>query len=155
MEIIEYGLYNIYDKYFSDFKNDFLVDNKCENRPNYYTFKDKDNIIWFIPLSTQTQSYKAKINKDIEKHGNCLFYHIGIIAGIERVFLIGNMFPVTAKYIKKEYTINNKHYIVENKDLIKQINKKATKYLLLVQQKKLQPKVDILKIKNVLLKENY
>ena len=150
MDIIEYGLYNIKDKYFSDFKNNFFVDNKCENRPHYCTFTDKKGTIWFIPLSTQTEPYKKKIEKDEKKHGDCLFYHIGTISGIERVFLIGNMFPVTKEYIKKPYTINNIHYIVCNKNLIRQIHKKASKYLLLVEQGKLSPNVDILSIKEYL-----
>ena len=67
MGIIEYGLYNIKDKYFSDFKNNFFVDNKCENRPHYCTFTDKKGTIWFIPLSTQTEPYQKKIEKDAAK----------------------------------------------------------------------------------------
>lgn len=151
MEIVDYGLYNIKDEYFTDFKNDYWMDNKKENRPNYCVFKDKDGIIWFIPLSTQTEAYQKKIEKDESKHRSCIFYHIGTVNGKERVFLIGNMFPVTEKYIKKPYTVNNCAYVVGNKELIKQLHKKTNKYLTLVKTGKLKPNVDILKVKKQLL----
>ncbi|MEG2039240.1 MAG: hypothetical protein RRZ73_05890 [Oscillospiraceae bacterium] len=151
MQIVQYGLYNVQDEYFETFKSDFLPDNKQENRPYYVTYIDNDNIIWLIPLSSQVESYKIKIEKNMKKHGKCLFYHIGIVAGKERVFLIGNMFPVTDKYIKKEYTLIGKHYVVGNKSLIKELHSKATKYLRLVADGKLKPNVDILSIKQALL----
>ncbi len=150
MKIIENGLYNIKQQYFTDFHSEFMVDNKSENRPFYFTFKDNQGLFWLIPLSTQTKSYKKKIKKDEIKHGNCLFYHIGKIAGVERVFLIGNMFPVTPNYIKKPYTISNTHYIVADSNLIKDITKKAKKYLALVENGKLKPNLDIMHIKSLL-----
>ena len=64
------------------------------------------------------------------------------------------MIPVDYSYIKKPYTINNCHYVVENEDLTKQIHKKATKYLLLVEQNKFKPNVDIMGIKNRLKKSD-
>lgn len=154
MDIVEFGLYTIKDDYFSNFKSQFWTDNKCENRPNYCTFKDPQNIIWFIPLSSQVEAYQKKIEKDEKTHGSCLFYHIGKINGVNRVFLIGNMFPVSEKYIKKPYTINGIHYVVGNKELIKQVHKKATKYLALITQRKLKSNTDILEIKNILSKQS-
>lgn len=152
VDIINYALYNIKDIYFEEFRSKYFSDNKCENRPYYCAFTDKKGIIWFIPLSTQIESYADKIKKDEAKYGNCLFYHIGKINNINRVFLIGNMFPVTANYIKKPYTIGNTHYIVGNKELIKQIHKKAIRYLALVEHNKLDPQIDIMKIRAELYK---
>jgi len=148
MELYKNGLYNIYDKYFTDFKSKFFMDNKSENRPYYYLFKDEDNILWVIPLSTQIENYKDKINRDENLHKQCIFYHIGKIGGNDRVFLIGNMFPVTAEYIKKPFTISGTPYIVKDKNLISEINKRAKRYLSLVKQGKLQPNVNIMEIKN-------
>lgn len=154
MVVIQYGLYNILDKYFEDFKNDFFEDNKTENRPHYLSFKDKDDIIWFVPISSQVEKYKKKIERDEEKYGKdkCIFYYICKIAGSESVFLIGNMFPVTEKYIKKPYTLSNVHYIVKNKFDINNINKRINKYLILVEMGKIKSKIDIMKIKDNLLK---
>lgn len=131
-----------------------MIDNKCEQRPYYCTFTDSDGTIWFIPLSSQTEAYKNKI-KNYEINGReCLFYHIGQVSGIDRVFLIGRMFPVTIEYIKKPYTIHNIHYVVANQDLIKQLHKKATKYLLLIKQGRLHSDVDIIGIQNALKNTN-
>ena len=151
MNLIENALYTVSDCYFTDFKSEFMVDNKNENRPFYYLFKDSQGVPWIIPLSTQVEAYKKKIEKDTKKYGNCTFYHIGKIAGKERVFLIGNMLPVSEAYIKKPYTINKKHYIVGDLSLIKQISKKSKKYLSMVNYGTLKPHLDIIKIKNSLL----
>ena len=91
------------DEYFERFKSNYFTDNKSENRPYYLSFKDKDNIIWLIPLSSQTANYQSKINHDIGKRGECLFYYIDKIHGEDRAFLIGNMFPVTQEYVLDAY----------------------------------------------------
>lgn len=102
MNIVDYGLYKVKDEYFNRFKNEKFTDNKAEKRPHYLSFKDKDNIIWLIPMSSQVDNYQLKINKDTAKYGECLFYYIAEIHKINRVFLIGNMFPVTPEYILDE-----------------------------------------------------
>lgn len=154
MNIVEFGLYSVLDQYFTDYQSEFLCDNKGENRPYYCSIIDSDGIIWLIPLSTQIDSYKQKIARDEQKFGagGCLLYHTGTIMGKERVFLIGNMFPVTDTYIKKPYTFSNIHYIIQNQDLIKQVGKRANKFLALVKQGRFKPNLDIIKIKTDLLK---
>ena len=153
MKIITHGLYNLSDDYFRQFKSEYLPDNKQEKRPYYYAFVDKDDIIWLIPLSSQTESYQEKIKRDEarQKDGRCLFYHIGKIAGVDRVFLIGNMFPVSEEYITKEYTIAGSHYIIGNEQLIRNVRSRAMRYLSLVRDGKLKPNIDIYKIKNELI----
>ncbi|MCM1315901.1 MAG: hypothetical protein NC205_00770 [Prevotella sp.] len=151
MHITNYGLYNVKEEYFTMYRNSYFSDNKSENRPYYLSFIDKNNIIWLIPLSNQVSSYQQKIEAEIKKRGECLFYHIGKIYGKERVFLIGNMFPVKENYILKEYTYSNVHYVVANKNLIKEVSKRAKKFLALVSQDKLKPHIDIMAIKQDLL----
>lgn len=150
MNIIENGLYTVCDKYFEDFKSEWFCSNKSENRPYFVSFVDKNNIIWLIPLSSQIANYKKKIEEDERKHKICLFYHIGKIMGEERVFLIGNMFPVTDEYIKKPYTFSGIHYVIKNGYLVKELKKRARKYLVLAEQGKLNPNVDILSIRKKL-----
>lgn len=151
MNIVDYGLYKVKDEYFDKYENEHFTDNKAEKRPYYLSFKDKDGIIWLIPLSSQVGNYRLKIDKDVQNRGECLFYHIAPIHQTDRVFLIGNMFPITSEYISGEYTYCNIHYIVKNKETIKEIRKRASKYLTLVKQGKLKPNIDILSIKNDLL----
>lgn len=150
MNIIDYGLYKLRDSYFEKFSSKFLIQNKSEKRPFYCAIRDANGTIWFIPLSTQVESYKLKIERDREKYGNCLYYHIGKIAGRERVFLIGNMIPVKAVHVKSEFTINGIPYVVKDRSLIKAITVKAKRYLSLVKAKKLRPNLDIIKIQSKL-----
>ena len=72
------------------------MDNKNERRPYYYLLKDNDGIEWVVPMSSKVENYTLKIEKEEKKRGkgNCIYYHIGRIAGIARVFLIGDRVPV-------------------------------------------------------------
>lgn len=147
------GLYTIKDKYFRDFESDYWVDNKQENRPCYYLFSDKDGIFWMIPMSTQVDNYKEKIKKIEEKRGegNCIYYHIGLVAGVERVFLIGDMFPVSDEYIKSPYIINHIPYVCRNNNLVASVHSKGMRYLRLVEQGVMKSRNDILGIRQALL----
>ena len=151
--LVVHGLYSMKDKYFQEFKKPYWVDNKNEHRPYYYAFKDPDGIDWLIPMSSQTEAYSAKIKKVEAKRGegNCVYYHIGTVAAIERVFLIGDMFPVSPSHVKAPFTIGNVHYIVKDRDLNKVLYSKAMRYLKLVESGTMKSRNDILGIKRVLL----
>lgn len=151
-----YGLCVIKDKFFEDFPHNNHMQNKNESRPYFLAIKGCDEIFWLVPISSRVDKYKAKIEKDTEKFGECLFCHIGRIMGRESAFLIGNMIPVTEEYIKKPFTVCGAPYVVQDKELIKQIRTRASRYLALVRAKKLSPYVDILEIERILLnrKEN-
>ena len=64
-------LYHIKDKFF-----DIIIDKGVminhENgysRPSYLAIKN-ENILWFIPLSTKIDKYKAIIDKKVKKYGS-------------------------------------------------------------------------------------
>lgn len=153
MKLVQFGFYKLKDKYFSDFPSpqNRYMDNKSENRPYYLAFTDRSGIIWLIPISSKVEKYKAKINADEKKFGECLTCHIIDFMGEERAVLIGNMIPVIPEYIKGEFTILRKHYIVQDNDTIKAIRKRCSRYLTLVRTKKMHPCVDILANERVLL----
>lgn len=151
-KLVENGLYKIKQKYFEDFERKGWVDNKNENRPYYFVFEDSMGINWVIPMSTQVENYKEKIYKEEEKRGkgNCLYYHIGEIASEERVFLIGDMFPVTEEYIAGEWTLKGKHYIVKDAKLKSEVRSKAMRYLRLLEQGVMKSRNDVLCIRSEL-----
>lgn len=151
MDLVEYGFYKVKDKYFFDFPSDRHMQNKFEGRPYYLAIKDKSGIIWLVPISSRVEKYKMKIASDEQKFGECLTCHIIQFMGEERAVLIGNMIPVTKEYIKGEFTISARHYVVRDVAAIKAIKKRCSRYLSLVRAKKLRPYVDILKIERVLL----
>ena len=151
--LIVHGLYSVKDQYFKDFKRPYWMDNKNEKRPYYFLLQDKDGIYWVIPMSSQKENYKTKIEREESKRGkgNCIYYHTVMIDTIERVFLIGDMFPIDESYIKAPFTIGETHYVVGNKKLNSEIYSKAMRYLRLVEQGVMKSRNDILGIKTVLL----
>lgn len=153
MDFVEHGLYIVSDQYFTDFPSKHWMQNKSERRPHYYALKDKSGIIWLIPMSTQVENYKRKIEREEIKRGkgNCIYYHIGKIAGKERVFIISDLFPVTTNYIVKPYTISSIEYIVKNEKMNKEIKRKTLKYLRLLEQHQLSDNNNIIDIKRQLL----
>jgi len=108
--MVENGLYKIKDDYYVDFPHEKHIHNKS-GRPFYYAVKDKLGVYWLIPLSTQLDAYKTKIQKVERKRGkgNCLSYHTGVIAGQERVFRVCDMIPITSEYIAGEFTLDGFH----------------------------------------------
>lgn len=150
---IVYGLYTVKDQYFRDFQRPYWVDNKNERRPYYYLLRDWDDILWLIPMSTQTENYRAKIKRIEEKrgNGNCVYYHIGKVASTDRVFLIGDMFPVDESYIKAPFIIDSVHYVSRDKNLNPIIYSKAMRFLKLVERGAIKSRNDIMGIKKVLV----
>ena len=82
--------------------------------------------------------------------GNCIYYHIGKIAGKERVFIISDLFPVTTNYIVKPYTISSIEYIVKNEKMNKEIKRKTLKYLRLLEQHQLTALLRKSKLRRIL-----
>lgn len=150
------GLYIIKDEYFQRFPNSRWVDNKSETRPFFFAVQDKSGLFWMIPLTTQVDNVRRKIAKDEERRGkgNCIYYHIGLVAGKERGFNIGNMFPITESYILRSWTINGTPYVVQDANAIEQVTRKSLKFLKLVSSGTIHPQVDILAIKRMLLADD-
>lgn len=155
MDLVEHGLYIIKDEYFIRFPYARWNWNKDENRPCYYAVKDKTGIFWMIPMTSQVVGMKERIKKAEEKHGtgNCLFYHIGIVAGKECGFKIGNMFPVTEKYVLRQYEFFKKPYVIQTESLNKALRSKAMKYLSMVRAGKASSDCDMISIMHMLLSD--
>lgn len=150
MDVALYGLCVINDKYFEDFPSIRHMSNKHEARPYYLAVREENGIIWVIPLSSRVDKYRAKIAADEEKHRDSIFYYISRIKGSESVFLIGNVIPVTADYVKKPFTVSGKPFVIENSSDIKKIKSKLSRYLTMVRRGMLHPAVDILSIERAL-----
>lgn len=102
-------LYHIKDDFFDKVNNNGLMINheNGHSRPSYLAIRDND-ILWFIPLSTKVNKYKAIIEKKTKKYGSCRTILIKRIAGREQVILIQNAFPTLEKYIQSRHTIDGK-----------------------------------------------
>ena len=149
------GFYVIADKFFEDFPDPYLKRNDGENRPHYYCFRGESCLFWVIPMSSRHQKYQAIINKRVALNRPTDFLHVAKLDnGKVNAFLIGDMFPVSAEYIVKEYTINNNHLRVTSDSLARQIESKAKTVLGLlrrgIQFSPTQP--DVLAIEQTLLR---
>ena len=152
-EIAENGLYIVSDQYFQDFPSKSLMQNKDEARPNYFAVKDADGVYWMLPLSSRVAAYKEKAAKYQKNTRNdCPFYAFVEIASVERVVLVGDMFPVLPRYILRPYTIGGVPYIVKNLAARKRIRKKAMRYLSMIRNGVMKSPANILDIKKQLLK---
>ena len=151
--IEKYGLCILSDKYFQDFPYTELMQNKLESRPYFLAIREENGIIWLVPLSSQTEKYKAAIAK-VEKQrgaGGDIYHYVCKVKGKESAFLIGNTIPVTEEYILRPFTVNGIPYVIKNKADIKEIRTRLAKFLALVRQKKIRPYVDIMEMERKLL----
>lgn len=153
--MVENGLYKIKEEYYEDFPHEKHIHNK-DGRPFYYAIKDGSGIYWLIPLSSQIDTYRHKIQTVESKRGqgNCMAYHIGIIAGQERVFRICNMIPVTSEYIAGGFVIHGSHYVAKDKKLIREISQKSRNFIKQLELGKMTSQVDALKIRDKLIEKS-
>ena len=155
--MIQAGFYIIKDSFFKTMNEPYLKGNKSENRPHYYCFEDSTKgIYWVIPMSSRINKYKQIIRQRLAQGKPCDILHIATLDNNkESVFLIQDMFPITDKYIEREYTVNGIPLRITSEDLEKEIDQKARKILSLLKTRiKFMPtQPDVLKIYNKLLRE--
>lgn len=110
----------------------YLKGNKKQNRPHYYCFEDSNynGIYWMIPLSSRIDKYKKIVSKRTGKGRTCDIIHIvKLDDNHESAFLIQDMFPISEKYIEREYTIAGNHLRLTSEHAAKEIEQKARKVL--------------------------
>ena len=102
MEIKEGYVYHIKSDYFEFVNDEKLMKNHEGNstRPNYFCIKMENNeIMWFIPMSSRIDKYKAIVKDKIKKYKKCHTIAIGNYKGRDHVFLIQNMLPIIPNLI--------------------------------------------------------
>lgn len=134
--------------------------NDSKQRPIYCCIKDNklDGIYWAIPTSDlshrsskQISKYERFINLPNKDIRSC-YYHIGH-TNRPALFKISNVFPVTDKYIIREYISNNKPLVMKNKTDIATIRKKVLRILSYENQHINKLEQHITDIKNYLIDE--
>ena len=150
--MVENGLYKIKNKYYIDFPHEKHIHIKG-GRPFYYVIRDSVGMSWLIPLSNQTDKYRHKIRAVENKRGkgNCLTYHIDIIADKERVFRICDMIPITDEYIDSEFIFDGTHYIARDRRLIREVSQKSRNYIKQLELGRMYSQIDALKIREKLI----
>ena len=125
------GFYVVKDKFFNDMSDPYLKGNKMGNRPHYYCLEASDRgIYWMIPLSSRTDKYRQIMEKKEKAGKPCDLLHIvKLDNGRESAFLIQDMFPITEKYIEREYTIAGNHLTLTSEHAAREIEQKARKVM--------------------------
>ena len=152
------GFCFLQDQYFIDFPDKGLMGNhaqiggKRHDRPCYFWMRDNKNqdILWLVPVSTKVQKYTEIMNKKIDRYGFCDTIVIGKVAGRDNAFLIQNMCPVTANYIRNQYVLNGQPVRI-TADLQQEIHAKARRTLKKYEKTKAIIFPDIDKIKAALI----
>ena len=138
MEIKKGYVYHIKDEFFNKVNDSTLMRNH-ENgkaRPTYFCIKDKSSeILWFIPMSSKVEKYKALRDKKIAKYGYCDSILIKEFLGKEAAFLLQNLFPTIEKYVDHIHIINGSEAKVINR-ISQELENKFNKLMALQSQGK-------------------
>ena len=110
MEIKTGYLYHIKDEFFHLIKDKNLMANHKNGgkRPAYFALREND-ILWFIPLSSQIEKYQKIIELKEKKYGRCVTIIIRNIIGKKHAILLQNAFPTLEKYIDHVHIVNNSY----------------------------------------------
>lgn len=121
------GFYIIKDDFFAEANDPYLKGNKEQNRPHYYCFEDSENgIYWMIPLSSRIDKYQRIIDKRLAAGKPCdTLYIVELDNNRKNVFLMQDIFPITADYIEREYTIAGNPMMLTSEHVAREIEKRA------------------------------
>lgn len=140
LNMVERGFYILKDNFFDIMADPYLKNNKDGNRPFYYCVKSEKNgkdVYWMIPLSSKTEKYQRIIDKKTEERKPCDGIYITKLPnGLNSVFLIQDIFPVTDIYIERSYTLGGNPLVFPYEKEIAIIDKKARKVISLIKRGK-------------------
>ena len=152
MEIKKNGFYVIKKEFFEKIDDPYIPIK--EKRPVFFCIQDKKNseLWWVIPMTSQLE----KANSFIQKYGVEKCYKFEINTTMDKsVFNIQDIFPITSKYIDREFKIEGAHFVIKDKNLVDRVEKKALKVIsmAMVRKKIIDTSIDVRKIKRILEKE--
>ena len=88
-----------------------------------------------IPLSSRVEKYRKIMDKKAREGKPCDIVHIvKLDDDRESAFLIQDMFPITAEYVEREYTIAGNHLMLTSEHSVKEIETKAKKVMALLKR---------------------
>lgn len=129
------GIYLIKDEFFEMVADSNLKINSGKKRPHYYCFKDSQDILWMIPLTSRVEKYKTLIEKraGVGKETNFIKI-LSLGTWSKSVLLIQDMFPIKQEYIDRPYVVNGHPLVIKSEKEKEDIDKKARKMLKLIKR---------------------
>ena len=115
MRIQEGFVYHIKDEYFKLASN-FVVKHKKHNGhsfPSYCCHVDSaEDILWMIPMSTNSKKYMDVYATELRRYGKCLSIALGTFDNKAVAFQMQDLFPITSDYISHEHVRNGRSVLV-------------------------------------------
>ena len=135
--MIEHGLYYLKKEFINLVKAVGGTWNDTKRRPIVCLIKSSKNpnIYWAIPMGNfkhRTVNQQNRILKYMSYSANDIrscYYHIGRTTN-KSIFFISDAIPIIDKYIEDVHLgPNKKHYIIKNKKLLKELERKLFRLL--------------------------
>lgn len=131
--------------------------NKNNSRPTYCCFEDINHkgLFWAIPTGSIENKNLNRINAYIscdEKDIRSCYYHIGY-TNRKAIFYISSAFPITDRYIQREYTTNGTPLELKRLKMQEDIRRKLLKIITYENRFPNNLETHITTIKTVLLNE--
>ena len=151
--------YIVKDEFFERFTAEGckFKNNKNQTRPTYCCFEDikHKGLFWAIPTGSIKENNIDRINRYLaydEKDIRSSYYHIGY-TNRRALFFISSAFPITDKYIHREYTTNGMPLELKRPKMLNDIRKKLLRILTYENRFPNKLETRITTIKSILLKE--
>ena len=87
---------------------------KGKKRPTYFTIREEEGILWFIPLSSKIDKYKKIVDRKIKKYGKCDTILIRKITNRESAILIqiDRIKSIMDKELKETSYVHNQPFSI-------------------------------------------
>lgn len=157
----EHGLYYATAEFAQMIKDVGGIWNDTKHRPIVCLIQSKENdhLYWAIPmgkLNHRNQQQQERLNFYLnlpERDIRSCYYHIGRTSS-KSIFFISDAIPIIDKYIEGIHVgSDNKHYIIKNKTLISELERKLFRILSVENSKKNHFRQHISDVKLHLLNE--
>ena len=134
--VIRNGIYFLKQDFYSVIKKVGGICQDRKKRPVIALVPSLEDcrIYWAIPMGDFSHRTPKQIER-LEKFMNSpkselrsCFYHVGN-TDKKSIFFISDVFPVTEKYIEREYIAHNQPVVIKNKNLIVELNRKVSRIL--------------------------
>lgn len=154
-------IYFIKNEFYEIIRKNGGIWNDTKKRPVVCLLQDKkvSGLYWAIPMGAwehRNRDAKSRIKKYISLPKDNIasnFYHLGRTTQ-KSIFFISDAFPVTQKYVEREYTgFDNNPYVVKNEVLISELTRKLDKILKFEQHTPNYFRQNITNVKKYLINE--
>ena len=159
--MIEKGLYYATTEFADMIRSVGGTWNDTKHRPIVCLIKSSDDpdLYWAIPmgkLNHRDQKQRERLNRFLSYPSRDIrscYYHIGRTTS-QSIFFISDAIPITDKYISEEHVgADQKHYIIKNKKLISELERKLFRILSVENSKNNYFRQHITDVKKHLLEE--